>query len=873
MKKTILGIIILFFFSGCLGEFYQYKKQPSLPKRSGELALPGLKGKVEVYFDEYGVPHIFADNEPDLFFAVGYIQAQDRLFEMVLLRAMAEGRMAELLGDLRLPINMGGISLKTVQYDTHQRIYGLKYLGEIGEEIGKRYLPQVYNQAKAYVEGINTYIRLHQDSLPVEFRVLNYQPEEFRVADVLSLGLFIGSWLSANQGEELLRYALMKKYGWEMTWKLVPWHPDMGPTIVPKQLLKNRLAQPVKDILKDTPRPEELDLPAEVALLLDKYQLAMRQLSPTYAQLASNNWAVSGKLTKNGSAILCNDPHLVHIEPSLFYLMHIKGAGFDAYGVAFPGAPYIVLGHTRKLAWAATTSRADAEDLFIEKLNPKNPEQYLYKGKWRNFVQREEIIKIRVGLTNKYRKKKIKIRQSIHGPIINPVLDSLPKDTPPIAYRWTGWDFTRDLKVFELLVESSSKEEFLKKFDQYLKEHPAKLLNIALMYNHLMKGSSIEDFKKAMEYIIVPNQNWVGADADGHIIYLPGGLVPIRKKGRGLTPVPGWSGEYDWIGFIPLFELPYMIDPERGYIATANNEVVDIEWYPYTFGSNYTPGWRASRIEELIKKMAPLDVEKMKKIQNDIYSKEAEALAPLIVRAVEKKASDQPGLKEAVRYLKNWDYLTDTESIATTIYYATMLHLYDNVLADELDPEFYQAWLAHRRINIAVQYWLLTGNQEFFDDKRTKDKVEDIDDMLVKSLSQAISWLEKNLGKDMSQWQWGKLHTIKWSHPLGMGPFKDLSVGPYPHLGSESVVRNAPFTGSGKNPFKSRGGPVLRHIIDLSKPDQAQIVIDGSQSGNWLDPHYQDMHQLWLNSEYITATMNPAQVKKQAKSRLVLVPE
>lgn len=869
---VIMVIGLSVFFSGCLGKFYKYQKEPIITQRSGTLKFPQLKSRVEVYYDEYGIPQIFAENEQDLFFAIGYVQAQDRLFEMVLLRALAEGRLSELLGDLDLPISFGGMSLSTVKYDIHQRHWGMKYLGEVGEELGKIYWTELFNQAQAYVDGVNTYIRAHQDSLPVEFQVLNYQPEEFRIADMLSLGGFIGSMLSANAEVELLRYALMKKYGWEMTWKLVPYHTQLGPTIVPPELLKNRLKEPVKDLLEGTPRPEELELSPAVALKLTEKMMAIREVSNFPSPLASNNWVVSGKLTKSGTPILCNDPHLTHIEPSLFYLMRVKGAGFDAYGVVFPGEPYIVLGHTKKLAWAATTTAADVQDLFIEKPNPENPNQYLYKGEWRNFVEREEEIKIKVGFSKKYRVEKIKIKQSIHGPIINPVIDNLPKDTPPIALRWAGWDFCRDLRGFQALVESKDINEFLEKFEALNKEKPVQLMNIAIMYNYLMKGSSIEDFKKAMDTIVAPNQNWMAADADGNIAYLPGGLVPIRNKGRGMTPVPGWTGEYDWKGFIPLFEHPYAINPKRGWMVTANNEVVDMEWYPYTFASNYSSGWRALRIEELIQKNQPFDMEKMIQIQNDIYSKEGEEFAPLIISAFEKKGKEEAGLKSAVEYLKNWDFMTDTESIGATIYYTTMLKLFDNVLKDEFDKEFYNSYIANRRLSIALNLWLKQGESEFFDDKRTKDKVEDMDDMLVKSLEDALQWLTKKLGKEMSQWQWGKLHTIKWSHPLGFGPMKELSYGPLPHPGAGEIVRNAGYSGTGENPFRTGGGPVLRHIIDMGKTDSALMVIDGSQSGNYLDPHYKDMHKLWYESKYITAVKDEKKVKQSAKSVLILEP-
>jgi len=870
---SVLLVVICILWTSCLGKFYQYKKNPRLPQREGVLKIPQLQGRVEVYFDQYGVPQIFAENEHDLFFAIGWLQAQDRLFEMVLLRAMAEGRLTELLGDLPISLSLAGTSFKPIEYDIHQRVWGLKYLGEVGEALGKKYSPEVIAQVQAYVDGVNAYIKANKNSLPVELQVLNYAPEEFRVADMLSFGLFIGTMLAANYYEELFRYVVLNQYGWDMVWKLAPIQKELGPTIVPKDLLKNRLNEPAKNLLEGTPQPEDYkEVNAQVALALLDLEKQIRDAAGFTVPIASNNWAVSGKLTKDGSPILCNDPHLSHMEPSLFYLMRVKGAGFDAFGAAFPGTPYIVLGHTRTLAWAATTTRADVQDVYIEKLNPQNPNQYLYKGEWRDFVEREEEIKIRMGFSDKYKIKKIKVRQSIHGPILNETLGEIGKNAPPFALRWTGWDIGKDLRAFNALVESKSIDEFMTKFEKLNAEKPIQIMNIAVMYNILMKGRSIKDFEKALDSIVVPNQSWLAADADGHIEYLPAGLVPVRSKGRGLMPAPGWTGEYEWTGFIPLFELPYIKDPERGYIATANNRVVDMQWYPYTFGSNYGYGWRAARIEELLQKNQPLDIEKMIKIQNDIYSKEGEMFAPMIVKAVEKKGVNDSAVKQALSYLKNWDFETKTDSIGATIYYTTMWFFYENVLKDEFPEDFYKVFLGNRLFTVILQSWIAEGKSEFFDDKTTKEKVEDLDDIFVKSLSDALLWLEKKYGKDITQWQWGKLHTITFAHPLGLGPFKAFNIGPLPHPGADQTVRNASFYHNAENPFTTAEGPVLRHIMDMGKPDQALMVIDGSESGNYLDTHYKDLHPLWYEGKYITAVMDEDKVKKSAKSKLILEP-
>jgi penicillin amidase len=881
MKKVLyagLAIAIIVCVAGCLRMAVvkkKYEKNPPLPVLDGKLRVSGLQGPVDVYRDEYGIPHVFTENEHDLFFAVGYVQAQDRLWWMCLFRGVCQGRMSELFGEVGVPVDLTfeGMPLSTVGIDKRQRIMGLKFIGEVGEALLKKVDPYIYNQLTAYCDGVNAFIDTHREweELPIEFQLLRIKPEPFRISDLMSLNLFVGYMLSGNMEAELLRYGLIKKLGPDMAWKLAPLHYAPGPTIVPPELLLNKLREPRDLPPGGRPSDEELgDIPyaleADAAFDLLLADASFKKALYVKYPYASNNWVVGPKLTESGGAFVANDPHLTHVEPSLVYLMHLKGAGFDCYGATFPGNPYPVLGHTRKLGWGETTTAADVMDLFIETVDKARPGMYKYKGEWRPFTVREEIIRIKT--PTGYRKKKIKIRQSIHGPIINEIAD-LPEDTPPVALRWVAWDLNRDLSQFELLITSATVEEFLSKLtEEDIKK--AELMSAAHMFNILMKGDSIDDFIAGLDKLVLPNQSWVAADADGHIIYLPGGLVPVRKKGIGVMPVPGESGEYDWTGFIPLMELPYAIDPERGYMATANNEVMDSEWYPYIFTTNFGGGWRAWRIEELIKELAPLSMEDMKRIQNDVQIKEAAWYAPKIQAAVERKKPDDPYVLKAAEELRAWDFEADLEATQPVIFYTFKKELSRNIMEDEFSKKDLKAFSLGR--GSVVTMWVDKGESEFFDDKRTRDVVEDLDDMLVKSLGGAMRKVEKEYGKDPSNREWGKLHVIKWFHVLGFGPFKELSVGPYPHLGGNGTVRNAGSIGIGRKPWKAVGGPVLRHVMDMSDPDNAQMVIDGSQSGQWLSPHYDDMHPLFVSGEYVRAEKRPERVKEEARYHLVLVP-
>lgn len=880
MRRVAVGGLVgavIFGLSGCLGVVKKYRENPPLAVYEGTLSAPGLQAPVHIYRDEFAVPHVLAENEPDLFFAIGFIQAQDRLWQLVFNRAFAEGRMSELFGELSVPgVEFKGFPASTLRIDIAQRTMGMKFLGEVGAELMRRREPEIYAQLQAYCDGINYFLDTHPrlEQLPIEFQVLKVRPEPFQPADVVSFGRFMGFFLGYNMLAELLRYNLAEKYGEDLAWEIAPIHGSLGPTIIPPELLHNKL--PVPRALPPGGRPPQEELGDTVPLsskeagMLFTGLLGLRTLMHMPEAHASNNWVISGKLTETGTAMLANDTHMPHIEPSMWWMMHVRGGRFNAMGATLVGTPYILLGHNQRLAWGATTSIADVQDLFVERTDRDHPGQYYYQGEWRPFTVRKEVIRIRRRLRGGFREKVIEIRQTVHGPIINDIFP-LPADAPPVALRWVAWDFCRRPEMFLRLITSATAEEF---FHQ-VAEMPAEeweMMGAAKSFSLLMRGKSVDDFIAAMDQMDLPSQNWVAADAGGNIAYLPGGLVPIRKKGLGVMPVPGASGEFDWIGFIPTLELPHAINPERGYLNTANNEVVDAEWYPYLFDLNYDSGWRAWRAEELIQQLAPLGLEDMKRIQNDVKVKRAEIEVPIILQAVANKAPTDPRVQRAVAQLQDWDLEADLDSTAAVIFFQYNVELRKNLLADEVSKKDFRKFFSGSHIDIVTELLVQKGTSPLFDDRRTKDRVEDRDDIVVQSLGDAMAWVEKKYGKDPSNYEWGKVHWIKWYHLLGIGPLKELSVGPFPHVGAAHTIRCASPMGSGKAPFKAFNGATFRHLVDMGDVNHSLMVNDGSISGQWRSPHYQDLHQVWLRGDYLTSTLDPEQIKATARYHLVLTP-
>lgn len=888
MKKVSLafGIALLLVTVGACalvmnlhyGAVNRYEADPALAVLDGKISAPGLSGEVNIYRDQWGVPHIFSDNDYDLFFAVGYVQAQDRLWEMVLLRALSEGRMAELMGDVGAPgVEMMGFPLSTVGIDRRQRTMGMKYMGEVAAALMKETDPRLFRQNQAYCDGVNFYLDSLKDldDLPLEFQILQTRPGRWTVADTMSIGRFVGSLLAANLPAELGRYAAIKKYGPDKGWELFPIHYPLGPTIVPTEMLHNRLDQPRDIPPGGRPSDQELGLSPQLsageATRMLQTELGLRSLIRADSSLGSNNWIVSGKFTASGKPMLANDPHLQHIQPSLFYMMHVKGAGYDAFGVTFPGNPYLALGHTRKLAWGSTTSRADVQDLFVETVDPARPGGYLYRGEWKPFTVRRELIKVRVG--SRLVEREFEVRQSIHGPIINDDMKGLPPGSPPVALRWTGWDLSRDTRAFELAVQSVSAEEFMNKYRSLTEKfEPASIMR---SLERLMRAEKVDDFIAAMEWVDLPNQNWVATDADGRIAYITGGLVPIRGRGLGALPAPGESGEYDWTGFIPLAETPQAIDPERGWMATANNQVVDPRDYPYIFSTHYAEPWRAMRIEEMIEEQIKsgkkFTVDDFKRIQNDVLVRRAMWEMTHLRAAIERKRPTDKLVLAAYGQLADWNFQADQDNTAAVIFFEFHQSLFRNVMADEVSKTELAALRVEGYPEMLVDICLDRGDCEFADDHRTA-KIEDLDDMIVKSLADAMKRVEKKWGDEPSDWRWWQIHMIKWYHPLGIGPGKVMSVGPFPHLGADHTVRNARAAYFGRWPYKTMTGPCFKHIIDMGAPDEALMIIDGSESGQWLSPHYDDLHPLFVEGSYIIADKDPERIKKGAQHHLILAP-
>ncbi len=817
-KRLFLLVIAVLVIAGGAG-CYIWSEQRVLLGRKG-IVLEGLDGVVEVFFDRYGIPHIEAKSERDIARVIGYLQASYRLWQMDLARRMATGRLAEVFGE------------DLLSADTFYRVIGLN---RFAKRAPSEMDPATVALIQAYADGINAWLKENK-RFPFEFRVLGYKMEPWRVEDTIAIARYMGWELSANYMVELLRYALIAERGEEIGWALFPRHRDSGPYIVPPSEVKYSRGAPRK--IPQVPFKRYTGLnSAFVGELLARSRTAHSAASAfASVPVASNNWAVSGSRSESGKPLLANDPHLDLNLPSVWWEAHIKAGDLEVVGVMFPGTPQIVLGHNRYIAWAATTTLTDVQDLYIERVNPDNPSQYLYNGSYEKFrVYTEEIFYRSEG---GMKVKQIEVLESRHGPIINSIADFLPEDAPPLALRWTGWEISNELKGFSIFTHARSWDEF----------------------------------KEAFRYYKVPVQNWVYADVEGNIGYIAGGLTPIRLNHGGSLPVPGDDPRYEWAGFVPTDELPQLFNPKQGFVATANNKVVPPE-YPYPYSDTYIPPYRASRINELLGEKEKFSLDDMERIQLDTYSKQGERIAPYFVRACQKRGYPQDSLKgKACGVLGEWRFDTGVDSTAALIFYEAYRQSFAFTFKDEMSPEIFEAFRENFEAYNTFDNLIEEGSV-FFDNRETEVR-ETRDNALTAGFEKAVEVSEERFGKQIEKWRWGRVHTVLFDHPFGQasGIMRGLlSLGPYPLAGSRETINNGYYSYFNE-PFSVKGGPSLRHLVDMADVEGARMVITTGQSERRLSPHHQDQVSLWVGGEYRPMLMSWEKIRGLSEKHLTFLP-
>jgi penicillin amidase len=785
--SVLVGLILVVAGGGYLW-FHQTLKK-ALPRTLGEVILPGITESVQIIRDTFGVPHIYAKNESDLYFALGYALAQDRFWQMEFYRRLGHGRLSEVLGEDFIEVD---------------RYFRLLTAAGLNKGLPDDLTPIL----RSFVNGINAYLETHQDRLPIEFKVLRYKPDPWDVDDYLAILKVVNWGLSSGWEVDLTAADMLEKVGEERLREAFPVWPDDGPLIIPREA-------------------------RSLSKLLNPFNNATRLVKSLRAfsgPAASNNWVVSGKRSLGGKPILANDTHLQLTNPSLWWEVHLVCPTINVSGFLLLGTPGIPVGHNLHVAWGVTNVMVDDVDFFIEKINPQNPRQYWHKDHWEDMKVIEEIIPVK---GNKPVKTEILLTRN--GPIVTELKQGSQEKA--ISARWAFTDGLQPTKAGYLLI----------------------------------KAEDIGGVKEALRYWELPSQNFVFADTKGNIGYWCCATIPIRSKGDGLLPMPGWTGEYEWKGYVPFDARPHLLNPEEGVIATANNKVIG-RGYPHVIGHYWEPMDRITRIRQLLKAKERISVDDVKQMQLDNYCVLASEMTPRMIEILEQRVSGERA-KNAKEILSRWNFMMDEGSVGACVFAVTLRKLMENIFQDELGEDLFQRYI--KMVSFpprAIRMMLRKGSSPWFDNTNTPEE-ETLEDLLTTSLSQTLSELRELMGDNMDMWTWGRIHTLTFEHILGKKKPLDwiFNLGPFPVGGDNLTVNKEQYPY--EKPYQVNHGVSQRMIIDLSNMAEALHVLPTGESGHLKSPHYKDQIELYLEGRYHTAWIDRAEIEKNSERILILRPK
>jgi penicillin amidase len=847
--RIILLALLLLLVVIAVGGFFFFNDttRGPLPQLSGNLTVPGLTAQVEVLRDEWGVPHVYASNLYDLFFAQGYTQAQDRWWQMEFWRHTAGGEIQELTGKTESLMGTD-IFIRTVGW----RRAAERDFAALDDET--RALLQ------AFSDGVNAYTSSRSpDGLALEYRILgvtgvNIQIEPWTPIDSLAWGKVMAWNLTDSYDRELTRQALLEAVGEEMTAAFTPpWPYGQRPTIVQPEDL------PISDATLTATRPNSSragrstgDLTLAGGVKAGE-ELAAVGLSSGVG-IGSNNWVATGGMTESGKPLLANDPHLGIMMPSIWYEIGLhclpvtEDCPLDVVGFGLSASPGVIIGHNANIAWGVTNAGADVQDLYRIRVNPENPLQYEWNGEWRDMVVHEATLHF----GDNEPAVNFQIRETHLGPIINDnrrdpetgeILGFNNED--PLALRWTGYETG---SLFQAVLR----------------------LNLA---------SDWEEFREALALWDIPSQNFVYADIQGNIGYQMPGRMPIRAADHdGLTPVDGWTDAYEWRGFVPFDNLPRIYNPARQFIVTANQAVVPLEYYDqlaealgedanYQFSYDWSYGFRGQRINDLLRQLAPNSVEDYRQIQGDNLNMAAQMIMPYLSALT----FDDPDLSTARDWLASWDFQNHMNSGQAALFEQFAMRLLANTFGDQL-PEDVGA--SYHQMQALIEL-MPQPDHAWWDDVSTSDQ-ELRDDILTRSFREGYEAAVASMGANREEWAWGKLHTATFvSNPLGASGINLIenmvNRGPVETSGGGEIV-NATSWAADRGSFEVGSLPSMRMIVDLSDFDNSRTIHTTGQSGHPFSPHYGDMIDPWRNIENKPMLFSREAVELGTANRLILNP-
>jgi penicillin G amidase len=826
------------------------------------VTVAGVSAPIDIVRDADAVPHVFATNKTDALFGLGYVHAQDRLWQMELQRRIGFGRLSEVLGPAALP------------QDRFLRTVGFGRAAKSAWETTPGWAKQ---QIDAYLAGVNAFIAGHHGAgLPPEFTLLRFEPEPFTGPDVLAWVKMMAWDLSANYAFELLRHDLANAVGADRMAQLMPRYAVRGLSITEwpggsrgpgepggsggsgastqtSQLIEPPASYPSYPSHPSHPSypsyPSHPSYPSFSALIrgLSQGDPTVRDflLGGARAEaIGSNNWVVDGALTASGKPLLANDPHLGARLPSTWYLAHVTGGDFEIIGATLPGAPAVALGRNRAIAWGATNVAADVEDLYRERIDPTG-QLAEFRGVQEPIAIVPETIHVKGGAD-----VLLDVRITRHGPIVSDAINANnaesrepgPKPPPlePLAFRWTALDRT-DTTVASFL--------------------------------RLNEARNWDEFTAALRDFVSPSQNFVYADVDGHIGYYAPGRIPLRASGDGSMPADGWSGAAEWTGWIPFDELPHLYDPPSHVIVTANQRPAPAS-YAHQLGLEWPEPYRAQRIIDLIgafraqsdRRFTPDD---FARIQADTVSMHATAVLPLLLAHAQPST---PADRQALDLLRRWDFDARGDSAGEAIFAAWFQHLAPALVEDDLGTLLGDRYKdRYSYVTRFVVHTLTVNDDGWCDDVRTPEK-ETCDAAVTLALRRGVADLERRLGSDMSRWRWDAVHRAIFPHQGldAVGALRPILSRSVPNGGDWSTVNVGPVATD--HPYEQHNVPGYREIVDLSPANDSRFLDAVGESGHFLSKHYDDFQRDWHDVRHRKMRMSRADIETGAIGHLRLMP-
>ncbi|MCI4661849.1 MAG: penicillin acylase family protein [Neomegalonema sp.] len=821
MRWVLMSVLLLALFLGGLSYYFLSR---SLPSYNTAVTLPDLRGETEIVRDARAVPHIFAKTDYDGFFALGFVHAQDRLWQMEMRRRIARGQMTELIGWMA---DWAGRREYLLRIDETMRAIDLQ--GSAERSLA-HFSPEARRHLEAYAAGVNAWLGVVNDEAlgrgAPELMMLGATVDRWTPADSIAALKLTAMLLSGGIYQELRRARYLVALGPELTADLFPEDQSSAVIGLPREEAVLPFASPER-IARAL--PEDWPLPHD----------------PIAKSGASNAWAISAARSSSNAPLLAADPHLPLSAPSIWYVARVEFPGIGVIGGTIPGIPAVLIGRNASIGWGLTTLAADTQDLFIEKVNPDNPDEYLTPEGWRPFEKRVEPIALGDGTA-----VEVVLRRTRHGPVL------------PLSWQRIA-EVTPDGHVAAVAATLLSDE------DRTLE---------AVMT--MMRAPDVESAQRIAPLVTAPTQNVIIADRNG-IAQFAVGAVPLRDTAsrlQGRVPVPGWQAENDWVGLMRAPELPAVIDPPSGAVANANNRITDAP-FPRHLTHDWPEDWRMRRIRKLLDGRDFHSLAGFQAIQNDTVSEMARTVLPLIAQPLwSRLQSEQEGPRRAaLEKFAQWNGDMDAFLAEPLIFVAWMRALVRRLTAEKLGdlaggyagirPQFLMR--VFRNEGGAAARWCVLPDEP----EPTRDPMETCRKIARRALNDAVGALANRYGEDMSNWRWGRAHQAVHNHvPLGFTPLHVLSNIRHESGGGRDTIKRGLFRGNGPNPYENIHAGGLRVVYDFADLDRSVYAMATGQSGHFFSRHYDDFIEDWRSGEYQPLSLDRSDAEAGSVGITVLRP-